>query len=143
MPWWGWIVFGALLLVLEVVLTTDFFLVFFGVSALLLGLAGVAGLDLPIWVQWLAFAALAVVTLVLYRHRISNALKTADAVVDDNFKGQDATVTEPIAVGATGQAELSGSRWNAHNLGPEPLAPGDRARVEAVQGLTLHVRRVA
>jgi membrane protein implicated in regulation of membrane protease activity len=142
MPWWAWIVLGVSLLAVEVVLTTDYFLVFFGASALLVGLVGVTGLHLPIWVQWLMFAVATVVALMLYRRRLRDALERANAVADDTFKGQDALVTEVIAVGATGSAELSGSRWTARNLGPDPLAPGDKARVETVQELTLHVRRV-
>jgi membrane protein implicated in regulation of membrane protease activity len=63
MAWWIWIVLGAALLVTEVVLSTDFWLVFFGVAALGLGLLGVAGLVLPAWAQFLVFALLSVLGL--------------------------------------------------------------------------------
>jgi membrane protein implicated in regulation of membrane protease activity len=62
--WWGWIVVGALLLSSELFVPTDFFLVFLGVAALLVGGVGLTGLALPIWAQWLLFAALSLVLLV-------------------------------------------------------------------------------
>ena len=64
MGWWGWIVAGALLLAAELMIPTDFFLVFLGVAALAVGLVGLAGIDLPTWGQWLLFAAIALVLLV-------------------------------------------------------------------------------
>ena len=67
MPWWTWIAAGALLLVAEVVLPTDFFLVFFGAAGLVVGLAMLLGLHPPAWAQWLLFAALSIVSLVVLR----------------------------------------------------------------------------
>ena len=58
MPWWGWIFVGATLLAAEVALSTDFYLVFFGAGALVLGVLGLVGLSLPVWAQWLLFALL-------------------------------------------------------------------------------------
>ena len=40
MPWWGWVVVGAALLGAEIVVPTDFYLVFLGLSALAVGLVG-------------------------------------------------------------------------------------------------------
>jgi membrane protein implicated in regulation of membrane protease activity len=141
MPWWGWIVLGAVLLSLEVFLAADFFLVFFGSSAIVLGLIGVLGWVPPIWLQWLLFAALAVTALVIYRRYFRETLMRADAIVDDTFKGHQALVRQTIESGATGQAELSGTVWTVRNLGTETLEPGDHATVAGVQGLTLLVRR--
>ena len=45
MPWWGWVVVGAALLGAEIVVPTDFYLVFLGLSALAVGLVGAAGLE--------------------------------------------------------------------------------------------------
>src|SRR5262247_1756148 len=74
MPWWTWIAAGALLLVAEAVLPTDFFLVFFGAAGLVVGLAMLLGLHLPAWAQWLLFAALTIVSLVVLRPRLRRAL---------------------------------------------------------------------
>ena len=33
MPWWGWIATGAIILIGEIVISTDFYLVFFAAGA--------------------------------------------------------------------------------------------------------------
>jgi len=141
MPWWGWIVFGALLLGAELfVIPTDFFLVFLGVSAIAVGAVtwlGVASAT----VQWLLFAAGAVVSLVLFRRRF--AARTAQPANPrvEGLVGEVGTAREPIAAGATGRVELRGSPWSAQNVG-DAIESGARVRVERVEGLTLCVRRI-
>ena len=89
MPWWGWITVGTLLLVAEItIVDLEFYLVFLGVSALAVGLALVAGLALPFWLQWLAFAALAIVSLVVFRRRIYAHLRPgAEGSIHDGVDG--------------------------------------------------------
>ena len=143
MPWWGWITIGAVLLGAELfVVPTDFFLVFLGVAAFVVGGIGFVGVELAPWAQWATFATLAVVSLVFLRGFL-RARWPKEARVDDTLVGEIAVAREPLAVGASGQIELRGSTWSARNAGDAPLAPGDRARVERVEGLTLHVRREA
>lgn len=141
MPWWGWIAVGALLLTAEMgVVDADFYLVFLGVSALLVGLVGLAGADLPVWGQWLLFAAVSVVTLVFFRRRVYGMLRRSARPLAENLVGEVAVARERIEPGAIGPAELRGTRWTARNDGPEPIEAGGRARVERAEGLTLHVR---
>jgi membrane protein implicated in regulation of membrane protease activity len=139
--WWGWIVVGALLLSSELFVPTDFFLVFLGVAALLVGGVGLTGLALPIWAQWLLFAALSLVLLVAVRGRLKQRLPAGDSRADDTLVGEIALIHERLEAGATGSAELRGSRWTARNDDATALEPGTRARVERVEGLVLHVRR--
>ena len=142
MPWWGWVVVGAVLLGAEIVVPTDFYLVFLGLSALAVGLVGAAGLEAPAWVQWALFGVLSVVSLVFFRQQVRARFveRVSDPRVDDTLVGEVATLTEPLAPGATGRAELRGTAWNVRNAGPTPLAAGSRARVERVEGLLLHLR---
>jgi membrane protein implicated in regulation of membrane protease activity len=60
MPWWGWIVVGAALLGAETIVDAQFYLVFFGVAALLTGALGAAGMAGPVWMQWAIFGVLCV-----------------------------------------------------------------------------------
>ena len=47
MPWWGWMIFGALLLGAELLgVDAGFYLVFIGLAAALTGLLELAGLGL-------------------------------------------------------------------------------------------------
>lgn len=140
MAWWIWIILGALLLAAEVVVTADFYLVFFGLAALVLGLAGVFGVPLPAWVQFLLFAALAVSGLVLYRGRLKRRLQTADREMGPELVGERGTARDAIAPGGRGRVELRGSAWDAHNDGAVAIAAGARCVVSGVEGLTLRVR---
>ena len=143
MPWWGWIVVGAVLLAAELfIIPTDFFLVFLGVAAFAVGLIGFVGVELPQWAQWATFATLAVLSLVFFRGWL-RARWPKTTRVDDTLVGEIATAREPLGVGVSGRIELRGATWSARNAGDVALAPGDRARVERVEGLTLHVRREA
>ena len=54
MPWWGWLVIGAMLLGAEIIVTTDFYLAVLGVAALSVGLVSALGLETP-WMQWALF----------------------------------------------------------------------------------------
>lgn len=140
MPWWGWILVGAILLGSELFVTTEFYLVFLGVAAVAVGLFGMA-FELAVWQQWLSFGVLAVVFLVGFRRRFWSWVGTNDAGVRDRMVGELATVSERIEPGGTGGAELRGSVWTARNVGDTPLEPGDRARAVEIDGLTLEVRR--
>ena len=55
MTWWGWLVLGIGLLGVEMfVIDAQFYLVFIGVSAAVVGLLGLAGIGMPEWLQWLS-----------------------------------------------------------------------------------------
>jgi membrane protein implicated in regulation of membrane protease activity len=141
MPWWGWILVSAILLGSELFVTTEFYLVFLGLAALCVGLFGLLLFEPAVWQQWLLFAALAAVFLVGFRRRMSALFGPGSAQVRDRVVGEIGTVSHAIAPGATGQAELRGSVWTVHNVGTEPLAPGDRVRAIEMDGLTLEVTR--
>jgi len=141
--WGGWIVAGALLLSSELLVPTDFFLVFLGVAALGVGGVGLAGFDVPIWGQWLLFGALSLVLLVAVRGPLKRRMPAGDPRVDDTLVGEIALIHERLAAGATGRAELRGTQWTARNDEPTALEPGARVRVERVEGLVLHVRRAS
>lgn len=140
MPWWGWILVGAILLGSELFVTTEFYLVVFGVAAMVTGLLAVA-LDLSVTAQWSVFAVVAVVFLVFFRARIWKRIQGPDAERPrDRVVGELATVSERIEPGASGSATLRGSVWTVRNVGDAPLLPGDRARALEMDGLTIEVR---
>ncbi len=143
MHWWGWVMVGALLLSAELFVPTDFFLVFLGVAALLVGGIGLSGLALPIWGQWLLYAALSLLLLMTVRGRLKRRLPAGDPRADDTLVGEIALIRERLEAGATGSAELRGARWTARNADTTALEPGARVRVERVEGLLLHVRRAS
>ena len=141
MAWWGWIAAGALLLAAEMGLVdAQFYLVFLGLSALLVGLLALAGLAGPAWLQWLLFGGFAALSFALFRGRVYARLQRGSAGLPEGVQGEVVVASEGIDAGGRGRAELRGARWTVVNAGPAPLAPGDRARVVRAEGLVLHVR---
>ena len=140
MPWWGLIVLGTVILISEIIVSTDFYLVFFAASAVIVGLLVLLGASLPVSAQWLIFAALSIGMLVLFRARLREKIKTREQDVD-KLEDEIAVATEQLDAGATGQAELRGSTWRARNIGEVDLEVGDRCRVERVDGLVLSIRK--
>ena len=136
MTWWLWILLGLLLAALELSSTGGFYLIFFGVSAMFLGLMGAMGLGGPLWLQWLVFTLLSVFLLLAFRRPILKMM-SADTGPVDSLVGQIAVAQDAIAPGAIGRAELRGSSWSARNLHSAELARGQRCRVERVDGLLL------
>lgn len=141
MPWWGWILVGAVLLGSELFVTTEFYLVVFGVSAMAVGLLA-ATFDLAAWGQWGAFAVLAVVFLAFFRARIWNWMQRQQRQdrPQDGVVGEYATISGRIEPGATGRADLRGAVWTVRNVGDTALLPGDRARAQKMDGLIIEVR---
>ncbi|HEX2485105.1 MAG TPA: NfeD family protein [Myxococcota bacterium] len=141
MPWWGWVLVGTLLLAGELfVVEADFYLVFLGFAAVAVGVLDLVGLGGPLWLEWLAFAVIAVVSTVFFRQRVYRRLRPAGGAVGDSVLGQVALVPRELAPGANGQVELRGTSWSARNVGAAALPAGARARVTRVDGLVLEVR---
>ena len=140
MAWWIWIVLGAVFLIAEVAISADFWLVFFGISAILTGLLLLLGVCPPAWQQWIVFAALAVLMLWFYRGRLRAKLSQSDRPMGPELVGDAALVKVAVVAGGRGKVELRGAVWDARNTGDADLAEGSHCIVEQVDGLTLTVR---
>lgn len=141
MAWWIWLVLGFLLLLVEVLTPGGFYIVFFGLAAIVVALASAAGLEGPLWVQGLLFAILSVAGLALFRKPLMKKLHRGQAGKEvDSLVGETAIAMGDIAADGIGQAELRGSAWNARNVGAAPVLRGQRCTVERVEGLMLWVR---
>jgi len=140
MPWWLWTLLGLVLLILEVHTFGGFYLFFFGLGALLVGLLVALGLAEADWLQWLLFSLLSLVALGLLRRPIMQRLGPAASDPVDSLVGETAIAAEDIPSGAIGKVELRGTLWSARNDGPPALLKGSRSRVERIDGLTLWVR---
>ncbi len=93
MPWWGWLVMAAALLAFELfVIDAQFYLVFLGVSAALVGLLGLADGTMPAWEQWLAFAGLSIVTMLAFRDRVYQLVRKRTGHVDQRLTLGDRVV---------------------------------------------------
>ena len=142
MDWWIWILLGLLLLGVEVAIPGGIIMVFFGVSALLVGVLKVVGLAGPVWFQWLLFSVLSIVSLVTLRSPIMKkiAARAEEGGTVDSVKGEGAVPMEDLAPDGLGKVEFRGTSWSARNIGARPLAKGERCVVDRVEGLTLLVK---
>ncbi len=143
MPWWGWIVVGVALLVSETIVGAEFFLIFLGISALVVGLLQLAGLDAAVWVQWLLFAGLSAVSLVFFRRQLQRHLRATAAPIDEGMANELGTALDAIEPGAYGRGEFRGTVWRVRNGGPEAIEAGTSIRVQHSDGVLLDVRREA
>ena len=141
MLWWVWVLLGLGLLGAEVLTPGGFFVLFFGVGALVVGLLVAIGVGGPPWAQWLLFSALSIASLVLFRRRLVawSGGNRASPVLD-SLVGEIAIPQEDLAPGAVGKAELRGTTWTARNDDARTLRKGERSRVIYVSGLMLYLR---
>ena len=141
MQWWGWIAVGVVLLGSELAFVdAQFYLVFIGGAAMLVGLLAVSGLATAPWLQWLIFIILAVVFLQGFRSRIYQRLRNRLPVMQDGLSGEIIKVPVDLRAGEECRLEYRGSTWNALNAGGSAIAAGSSARIERVEGLTLHLQ---
>ena len=142
MPWWAWLVLGIGLLGVEMfVIDAQFYLVFIGLSAAVVGLLGLAGVHLPNWTQWLVFSALAIVAMLAFRRRLYEMVRNRSGRVDERLTvGDRVVVPARLEPGQSGRVDYRGTSWTARNTGSEPIEAGREAVISAVDGLTLHVK---
>ena len=62
MQWWLWLAVGLALIVAELVTPSGFFIIFFGLGALAVGVLAAVGVVTTLWLQGLLFIALTVLT---------------------------------------------------------------------------------
>ncbi len=143
LTWWLWLLCGFVLLLLELVTPGGFYIFFFGVGAVAVGLLASLGLAGPPWLQWLLFAVVSLGALLLFRKPLQRRTTHLPARNVDSMIGETAIVIGDIASQEIGKAELRGSAWTARNTGDKVILAGQRGRVERIDGLTLYLRGLA
>ena len=134
-----WLAGGLVLLVVELATPSGFFVMFFGLGAITVGvLQGLGILDSAL-MQWFIFTALSVVYLLLFRGRMQKGVDRPPANID-TLVGELAVPRERILPGQVGRVDLRGAMWSARNGASELIEAGQRCRVTAVDGLTVYVQ---
>jgi membrane protein implicated in regulation of membrane protease activity len=139
--WWSWVIGGAILLGAELAFVdAQFYLVFLGSAAIVVGLIAGATDWFAAWAQWALFAVLAIVSMVTFRARVYERVRGRAPQVRTGPVNEVLTLPLPLAPGESGQAEHGGTFWTVRNDSNVPMPAGTRARITQVQGLTLVVR---
>ncbi|MGM4982252.1 MULTISPECIES: NfeD family protein [Rhizobium] len=141
---WSWWLLGLVLLAAELVLP-GFFLVWIGLAGIIVGALSLLFWDDAFWVwqlQWLVFAAVAVIVALLGRRYFYNNNQVTDEPFLNqrgaSLVGRTATLGEPIAEGR-GRIRLNDTYWTVK--GPD-LPVGTRVIIVASNGRELTVEPV-
>jgi membrane protein implicated in regulation of membrane protease activity len=131
MIWWYWLLLGLLLLGAEMMTPGGFYILFFGLAALVVG--AIAWLELVPGesAQWLLFSGIAVASLLVFRGPLLARINASEAKHPDvdSMTGEIAIPIENLAAGTVGKVELRGTTWSARNAGPTTLTKGQRSKV--------------
>ena len=101
MIWWYWILLGLALAAIELATPGGFFVIFFAVGALLVGLIEVAGILEADPVQWALFTVVSVASLAIFRKPLLHRMNRANS-------------SDPV----DSLVELDGEIWRFAMLGP-------------------------
>jgi membrane protein implicated in regulation of membrane protease activity len=139
---WSWIILGGILLAVEV-MAPGTFILWLGVSAILVGLISFA-IDWSWQEQGVAFAILAIASLVMWWKLVRRGRKDSDANDQpflnrgaQGFVGRVFTLDKPIVDGA-GTVRIGDTVWRV--TGPD-CAAGSRIRIARADGATLYVEQ--
>lgn len=140
MTWSLWVVFGLGLLVFEILTPGGFFTFFFGLAALVVGALVWLGILDSGSAQWLLFAALGTVLIVLLRPHVRKRFET-DTPKVDQIPGETAIALQDFDANGRGKVELRGTSWGGVYVGVGSVLKGDRLRVTRIDGLSLIVEK--
>ena len=138
---WNWLVFGLVLLILEI-LAPGFLFIWFGLAALVTGalaflLASASGFGWQL--QTVAFLVLSVIFVLAGRRFFGSRSSDADEPLlnrrGEQLVGQRATLTEPI-INGRGRIRINDTMWRVK--GPD-LPAGTEVRVIAFDPVTLEI----
>lgn len=140
MEWWQWMIVGGLLLGAELVgIDAQFYLIFVGLSALLVGLAELLGIAMPLWVQFAVFGVLSLLLLYVFRKRMYDKIRGHVEGFNETLSGNTVNIPSDLSPGSDARIDYRGTKWTARNVGSDTISGGSRAKVVKVDGLTLHV----
>lgn len=144
MTWWAWMILGAVLFGAELVaIDAQFYLVFLGLSAAVVGLLGLFGVALPEWGEWLIFSALALTSMFTFRRALYEKIRGNVPGFRGGVAGNFVEIPSDLDAGQSTRASFRGSNWTVVNDGEERIAGGQRARIVRSEGLTLYVSTAA
>ncbi|MEZ1420849.1 NfeD family protein [Pseudomonas monteilii] len=142
MQWWIWLVFGIALILLELVLPT-FFILWFGIGAVLVSLTSLAAPSLQLDMQVLLWVLLSSVTTAcwfkLFQRKQPDVRWTADSVI-----GEVGLLTAGVSEFQKGRVRfqkpiLGNEEWTC--IADSEIPAGERVRLTAIEGNTARVIR--
>jgi membrane protein implicated in regulation of membrane protease activity len=138
--WWAWMVLAALFIIGEIA-TAGFFLMCFGVGAIIAGLGALLGANM-IW-QLVIFIVVSLILFLVSRKFADRVSKEQPPGIGaDRFVGKECIVLEEIDNHKnTGRVRMDMEEWRAEGDGSESIPAGSRVVVTSLDGSHLVVRK--
>ncbi|NYB51532.1 MAG: NfeD family protein [Methanobacteriaceae archaeon] len=134
----GWIVLAGVCFIGEM-LTTGFFLLWFGVGACLAAVLNYLGFD-P-WVQFIAFILISIALIAISRPLAQKITKEPPRkAVSDRLVGKQGIVVEDILPDTGGVVKVEGDVWRA--VSSRKIGKGEKITVKKVESVKLKVEPV-
>jgi membrane protein implicated in regulation of membrane protease activity len=139
--WWVWMAVGIVLILAEIAIP-GFFILWFGVGAVVAGLLALIGFGTA--VQWVTFLVVSGVLLVLSRRIADRITKRQPPGVGANrLVGMRGPVTTAVDnLKGVGQVRLGGELWRAESRSGRKIPESTVVEVVAVEGTHVVVREV-
>ena len=137
--WWIWMILAAICIIGEI-FTAGFFLLWFGIGALVAGLLALLGLGAG-W-QWAAFVVVSGVLFVVSRRFAERfTKKQPPGIGADRFIGKRGIVLEEIDNAKnTGRVRIDKEEWRADSDTGEKIPAGTHIEVVRLEGTHVVVR---
>lgn len=136
-----WIIVGLGLCLLEI-FTPGFFVLLFGISAIITGIVSMLGL--PIIYQWILFIALCLILLVFVRKYLIRLLDLQPTQIANvqGFVGKSANIVHPVEKNSLkGRVKIEGEVWIAITEEDEKFSFGDKVIIKGISGTKLIIGR--
>ena len=142
MQYWHWLSLGGAFLVLEI-LTMGFFFLWFGASAIIVGIILLIVPEIAWQFQWSLWGALSIIDLFAWKlvmsKKLSTGIKSDEPHLNkrgEQYVGRTFTLEEPI-VNGFGKVKVDDSTWKVEC--ENDLASGTKIKVTALDGTVLQV----
>jgi len=140
MTWWAWMILGAVLFGAELLaIDAQFFLVFLGLSAALVGVLALVGVSMSEWAEWLTFATIALISMFTFRKILYEKIRGNVPEFREGVAGEYLVIPIDLEPGRQTRASFRGSEWTVINDGRSRMSGGTRAKILRNEGLTLYV----
>jgi membrane protein implicated in regulation of membrane protease activity len=139
--WWIWIIIGVLLIIGEI-FTAGFFLIWFGVAAIIAGI--IAFFELSVVWQGVAFVIISAILLAGTRRLADRFTKKQPAGIGaDRFIGKTGVVLEEIDNDKnTGRIRVEEDEWRADSLEGDIIPKSTKIQVMKLEGTHMIVKKV-
>ena len=143
LAWWHWMVLGMVLVALEMLVPT-FFLIWFGLGALLVGVVALVAMP-GFAVQFLLWAVASMAMMAVWLKWFKNPSRTRAGQAKEGVIGVAGLMTRPVTETEHGEIlfqrpVLGADRWPV--VADAPVPAGVKVKVVDVLGQTLKVERL-